>query len=698
MNTGILIKANMYEETYYTKNDTQRRYPRKAKRIRLDYPYNPEMNEALKRELRNVDGFYNVKYTDGSWNVRFDREVLQVTSSICERFGFNATPLEEFIASAPSVNTTTASKCSAYIVEGALALEWPFIRDSTLRDEVKNVVKGIPNRKWDNDNKRWMIPMKQAGFLVKRLEDVYEPLATVVSELEEVQMYIEKHAERVLISSAVELTNTHTLEDMKKRLKDTFHEGQELYPFQYVGVRFAELAGGRCLIGDDMGIGKTMQAIAYASLHRELWPVLVVCPSSVKYNWAKEIDTWLKDVSVEIVNGFKGEIAKADFTIVNYDLMAQREEQLTSMGFNLCVFDESHYLKNKKAKRTQACLNMGKLSQSVLCLSGTAITSRPEEYFTTLNLMRPIDFPNWLKYVQRYCAAYHDGFGWKTDGSSNEQELHQVTRDFVIRRLKKEVMSELPDKIRQEFSVEPSSAGLKSYQTLQSGWLDDYRQHKQNNTLPAGFVLNMLTSLRHHCGMLKVKSAVEWVTNYHATTNKPVVVYTHHKDVLSTVVSMLGDTLRVSVIEGGVSAKKRQEIIEDFQAGKVDVLVANILSANMGITLTAADTVVFVEREWTPAVEEQAEDRVNRIGQDANVVHAVYLRVSNTIDERFSRLVSQKRDVVKGILDGGEPEQRKKIATELLMSMIHAGELPASMLSDLVGKGPFPYNGTTVEW
>ena len=241
MNTGILIKANMYEETYYTKNDTQRRYPRKAKRIRLDYPYNPEMNEALKRELRNVDGFYNVKYTDGSWNVRFDREVLQVTSSICERFGFNTTPLEEFIASAPSVNTSTASKCSAYIVEGALALEWPFIRDSTLRDEVKNVVKGIPNRKWDNDNKRWMIPMKQAGFLVKRLEEVYEPLATVVSELEEVQMYIEKHAERVLISSAVELTNTHTLEDMKKRLKDTFHEGQELYPFQYVAVSYTHL-------------------------------------------------------------------------------------------------------------------------------------------------------------------------------------------------------------------------------------------------------------------------------------------------------------------------------------------------------------------------------------------------------------------------------------------------------------------------
>lgn len=695
----MTLEADMYTETYYTKNDTRRRYPRQAKRIALSFPYNPEINNAMKNELKSLEGFYNVKWSNNTWSVRFDRDVLQVTASIFERFGYDSSPITEHIASAPS-NTSTASKCSAYIVDGALALEWPFIRDASLREEVKEIVKGIPNRKWDKDNKRWMIPMKQAGFLVKRLEDVYEPLATVVSELEDVQMYISKHAERVAISSAVELSNAHTVDEMQKRLSESFNDGCELYPFQYVGVRFAELAGGRCLIGDDMGIGKTIQAIAYASLHRELWPVLVVCPSSVKYNWAKEIDTWLKDTSVEVVNGFKGEIADADFTIVNYDLMGKREEQLMDRGFNLCVFDESHFLKNKTAKRTQACLNIGKQTQSVLCLSGTAITSRPEEYFTTLNLLRPVDFPSWLKYVQRYCDAYHNGFGWDTRGSSNEKELHTVSRDFVLRRLKKEVMEELPDKIRQDFAVEPSASGVKSYQTLQSGWLDEYRQHKQNNTLPAGFVLNMLTSLRHHCGMLKVHSACEWVAQYHEQTGKPVIVYTHHRDVLKRVVDTLNpEFLRVAVIEGGVNAQKRQAIIEDFQAGNVDVLVANILSANMGITLTKADTVVFVEREWTPAVEEQAEDRVNRIGQDASVVHAVYLCVSNTIDERFSRIVSQKRDVVKGILDGGEKEQRKALATELLTSMVDAGEIPASMLTDFIGgKGSSPFKGTTEEW
>ena len=129
------------------------------------------------------------------------------------------------------------------------------------------------------------------------------------------------------------------------------------------------------------------------------------------------------------------------------------------------------------------------------------------------------------------------------------------------------------------------------------------------------------------------------------------------------------------------------------------MLVCSTIAAKEGLTLTAADTAVFVEREWTPAVEEQAEDRVNRIGQDASVVHAVYLCVSNTIDERFSRIVSQKRHVVKGILDGGEKEQRKALATELLTSMVDAGEIPASMLTDFIGgKEASRYKGTTEEW
>ena len=171
---------------------------------------------------------------------------------------------------------------------------------------------------------------------------------------------------------------------MRSRLAEQFPEGRELYPFQYVGVRFVELAGGRALIGDDMGVGKTIQALAYSALHPENHPVLVVAPANVKYNWVKEYKTWLPNLTVEAVKNGKSPIPETDVVVINYDLMKKQQLALEERGFNIVIFDESHYLKNSKAQRTQASLEVANGSKNVVCLSGTAITNRPIEFFTTL--------------------------------------------------------------------------------------------------------------------------------------------------------------------------------------------------------------------------------------------------------------------------------------------------------------------------
>ena len=362
------------------------------------------------------------------------------------------------------------TNATASVVRGEIELNWPWIKDNDLRDRVRNIVKGVPNRSWDAGKKVWRIPIGEAGFLMARLNDVYQPLCDAIASLSEVQTYMDDYAARIAISDAAELDDEEVVAEMRERLAGVFAPGLELYPFQYVGVRFAELAGGRCLIGDDMGIGKTIQAIAYCALHQDQWPVLVMCPSNVKYNWAKEVARWLPDATVEVVNGYRGPIEEADFTVINYDLMAKRLEQLDEMEFGISVLDESHYVKNNKAARTKATLSIADKSDSVLCLSGTAITNRPSEYFTTLNLLRKAQFSSWLNYVRRYCAAYNDGWGWKTGGASNVEELHAVSRDFTIRRLKKEVMAELPDKIRQSIPVIPTKAELKEYRQRQRDW------------------------------------------------------------------------------------------------------------------------------------------------------------------------------------------------------------------------------------
>ena len=211
------------------------------------------------------------------------------------------------------------------------------------------------------------------------------------------------------------------------------------------------------------------------------------------------------------------------------------------------VCDESHYLKNSKAKRTEATLEVAKQSHAALCLSGTAITNRPNEFFTTLNLVRPNEFNSFLTYEgKRYCDGYHTGWGyWDcSTGSSNSGELHERTRDFCIRRLKSEVLTELPDKQRTLHTVKPSKRELTDYNALHASWIDEWNHHQEAHTMPKGFVLNMLTDLRHECGKMKAASAVDYISEYINITGKSIVVFAHHKDVLKAIHGGLVNTQR----------------------------------------------------------------------------------------------------------------------------------------------------------
>tara|TARA_Y100000004_G_scaffold185194_1_gene235038 strand:+ start:324 stop:2903 length:2580 start_codon:yes stop_codon:yes gene_type:complete len=671
------VKAEVYEDVWYGKNDSARRWPKKSRRVSLRFP----RHTKCKDELKNKIGFPAFKWNGEFWSLAYTKEAIDKCIPIFEKYGFITDQIKSI--EPPADKTKAVVDVTATLQGDTVVLKWPWLDDSEHRAQVMSIVKGVMGRKWDAGRKAWLIPVSQAPFLKGRLDGVYQPLADAINNMDGMDKVIENTAERISLSSAAELTDEDTIKDMKERLSKQFPEGRELYPFQYVGVRFAELAGGRALIGDDMGVGKTIQALAYAALHPENHPVLVVCPANVKYNWVKEFQTWLPNLTTEAIKNGKSVVPDTDVVVINYDLMKKKQLELEDRDFNICIFDESHYLKNSKAQRTIASLDLARTCKDILCLSGTAITNRPIEFFTTLNLLRPTEFGNFFAYAKRYCDAQHNGWGWDFKGSSNEDELHERTRAFGIRRLKKEVMDELPDKIRQIVDVYPTVAEKRHYNNVQRSWMNEYSMHKQNGTLPAGFVLNMLTELRHHCGLLKVGATVEWVKEYNEMTGKPTIIFAHHKDVVDSIIEELKGELSVGRITGDVSAERRQERVDAFQAGKIDVMVCSTVAAKEGLTLTAADTVVFVEREWTPAWEEQAEDRVNRIGQDAETVHAVYLSVAGTIDERFNTVVEEKRKVIQSILDGGDVVERQGIAKALLQSMVDAGELPAELIRDL---------------
>jgi len=262
----------------------------------------------------------------------------------------------------------------------------------------------------------------------------------------------------------------------------------------------------------------------------------------------------------------------------------------------------------------------------------------------------------------------------------------------MIRRLKTEVLTELPDKVRQTHTVQPSAVEMREYVALRREWVQTWERLRAQNKVPKGFMLNMLTALRKKCGSIKVGKTVEWIKTYKEQNDRPLVVFTHHLDVMNQIADELTD-MDIDLIHGGISAEKRTQIVSNFQANQYDVLVCSITAANMGITLTAADTVVFVEREWVPAYEEQAEDRILRIGATGDTVWATYLSVESTIDQKFHNLVEAKRAVVKSIVDGGDVGERSNIASELLQSMVDAGEIPVEMLSLLEKKAAPPTRG-----
>jgi len=662
-----------------------------SKRIALDYTYNPELNNALKDAL----GFPAVKW-DGKmkkWTLRDDADVLAKAKGIMIEQGmfFNELSLERLEVSAPrekSIERKTTTVAARLIGKSSIEMEWPYIGDELLRDNLLAVVKATQGRKFNPSNKTWTVGVGEAAPLIDRLRKHDENewclrLADALQAIPEIESFMHERAERIAISGAATLDKEMIVARLQEDLSNHFPAGRALYPFQYVGVHFAQLAGGRCLIGDDMGVGKTIQAIAYIALNTEQLPALVVCPASVKYNWAKECRAWLPNMTVEVLEGRKGATPEADIIVCNYDIISGRKDALIDRGFNIVVCDESHYLKNIKAKRTEATLEVAKESESVLCLSGTAVTNRPSEFFTTLNLLRPNEFPSFFPYGQRYCDGYNTGWGWDFSGASNTDELHARTRDFCIRRLKQEVLTELPDKVRTIMDIQPSKADLKRYSDLHRAWMEDYEMHQNHGTLPAGFVLNMLTALRHECGLIKVPSTVAYIKEHYDITNgKPLVVFAHHTDVLKGCVEALradkDRNWRIGGITGDMPAQKRQSNVEAFQAGQMDVLFCSTIAAKEGITLTAANTAVFVEREWVPGWEEQAEDRVYRIGQESDSVHAVYLSVAKTIDEKFNAVIEEKRKVVKAVLDGGDMEEREGIASALIQSMIDSGDLPAS--------------------
>ena len=519
---------------------------------------------------------------------------------------------------------------------------------------VINAIKGINGRSWDSKNKVWTVPVisTKEAITVARHFDF------------EIAEEVENHADEI-VAKGDQLQSASEAKNADITVEGLGTNGLELRPFQKAGVAYATDVK-RCFIADEMGLGKTVQALASLQ-HQKSYPALVVCPASLKTNWQREAKTWLPGKTVHIVDSKAG-VKNADIVIINYDILAKQKEALLKVGFQSLVFDESHYAKNSGAQRTKALKDIAKSipkSGMVLALTGTPVLNRPIELVSQLEIIDRIeDFGGSWNFRKRYCAASRSSFGWDFSGSSNLDELNDMLRrTCYVRRNKSEVLKELPDKGRYTIETSLSGKAFQQYRSAEGEYLT-WLGHEGMGSTNAQH-LSKITTLKKLAGEGKIEAACEWIDTFLDSTDRKLVVFAHHTSVVDEIAERYGK-LRVA---GKDSQEARQHAVDTFQNDpNARVIVLNMKAGGVGLTLTAASDVLFVEQGWTPAEHDQAEDRCHRIGQDNNV-SAWYLLAEGTIDDDIYQLIEDKRVVVDAVTDGDTEDTSTSVLNDLINTL-----------------------------
>lgn len=436
----------------------------------------------------------------------------------------------------------------------------------------------------------------------------------------------------------------------------------ELRPFQRAGVRYA-LTQRRTFLADEQGLGKTVQALATLE-HEDAFPAVVVCPASMKLTWAREAARWLPQRSSAVLSGRsesgwrRARADGADIVILNYEIADGHLERLSDLGLHAAVFDESHYCKEPRAKRTKACQA---LARSVrpdglrLALTGTPVLNRPKELVSQLRLIgRLKDFDSGAGMARRF------------KGRDALERLHWHLRAHCyVRRLKADVLPQLPPKRQVTIPVELTNeseyrlAERDLVAWLQAQPLDLGELEAKVSAAMRNERLVRLNKLRQLAGRGKLDAAVTWLQDF-LESGEPLVVFADHVDVQQALVERFPGAVHVL---GADSTAARDAAVQEFQRPDgPQLIVCSLRAAGQGITLTRASNVAFLELDWTPARLAQAEDRCHRIGQDDSVT-AWYLLAPDTIDETMADVLEYKRGVIGAVTDGRFVEGESLIET-----------------------------------
>lgn len=597
------------------------------------------------------------------------------------------------------------------------------------------LIQQMPGIRWNGELRVWRIPLNWTACI--QLRGIFGDKLTVGESL--AQWSQQEFSSRV--KPAIELRNL---------TKFDYDEGSlpgELFAFQRVGVEFL-LTTRHALLADEMGGGKTIQALTVLeTLGAQAFPALVICPNSVKFNWAKEAGDWAISANPYVVNGsalerrrilaraagdpaalliINLEAARSFSRLAGFGSQALRRclscggkdpkvktasceahsKELNQIPWKTVIVDEAHRIKDPNAKQTRAVWALGQQSSVTrrIALTGTPIANNPADLWSLMHFVDHEEYPVKSKFVSRYCLL-----AYGTYGGMEVKGLHPDTKaefykffDPRFRRMPKSlVLTQLPPKVPSTRIVEMSPKQRKAYKDIET---------EMCTFLPDGSLMVAPNDLEARLRLLQFSSAAMESTpeGWRMTDpcpkvdvlleileemgDRPVAVAAYHRQLIDLAAARLDkEKISYGLITGKQKTFERDIALRDFQAGKLRVLLFTMAAGGTGLTMTAADTLIRLQRSWSMIDNKQTEDRVHRIGSERHeTVHIIDIVTKDSVEEaqieslraKEMRLEEIARDIEKLKAAGLDASYLEQLQDEIMNSDLAGAKAGVGAVED----------------
>jgi SNF2 family DNA or RNA helicase len=579
-------------------------------------------------------------------------------------------------------------------------LEFNFNIEGISKDELKETLTSIKQKKKYYKLKNGsIIPLQ--GSEIKDIYSVIDNFDISISKLASGSVEIPKYAslyvdEKINNGALKFVTRNKGFKNLIDIIKDInsneytvpLEQKKVLRSYQETGFKWFKTlskCGFGGILGDEMGLGKTLQAITFINSEKEEGNLknkaLIVCPTSLVYNWVMEFEKFSKELKVVAISGSKGErealvenMEEYDVIITSYALIRRDLEYYEKMKFDICIIDEAQYIKNPTSLNSESVKSIQ--AKSKFAMTGTPIENSLTELWSIFDFI----MPGYLKTHGKFNKNFELPIVKEKDDRALE-ELLKLIRPFILRRFKRDVALELPPKIEHKIVVDMTTEQKRLYYS----YVDAYKEEMEEEIKEKGFnksrmkILSLITRLRQICC-----DPASFIENYKGDSGKYHALYdilegalmNNHKVLLfSQFTTILGSIkeklnkkgIKTMYLDGSIPSKERMNLVREFNEGEPSVFLISLKAGGTGLNLTSADMVIHFDPWWNPAVEEQAVDRAHRIGQK-NTVEVIKLIAKGTIEEKIYNIQEKKKEIIEKVLDGEEH-------TDLTLSSMNEKEL-----------------------